>query len=154
MKILAIDPGKTGGIALLGVPNPVADMMPLCGSDIDGKKIADMLRRIQPDLVILEKVHSMPKQGVASTFKFGESYGRIKGILEGLGIPYQLVTPQEWKKHVLKGTKKDKDAAIQHVRRKYPTINLIPPPKRTPQDGIADAVCIAEYGVLMNSKEK
>lgn len=153
MKIMACDPGIKGAFALLGVPKPVADLMPLCGKDIDGKAIADMLRKVKPDLVILEKVHSMPKQGVSSTFKFGESYGRIKGILEGLGIPYQLVTPQAWKKEVLKGTKKDKDAAIQHVRRKYPTINLTPKPKRTPQDGIADAVCIAEYGVLMNHKE-
>jgi len=153
MKILSIDPGLRGGVALLGVSNPVADMLPLCGKDIDGLAIANMLRSTKPDLVILEKVHSMPKQGVASTFKFAEGYGRIKGILEGLGIPYQLVTPQEWKKHVLKGTNKDKDAAIQYVRRKYPTINLMPRRKRTPQDGIADAVCIAEYGMLMNRKD-
>lgn len=68
------------------------------------------------------------------------------GIVEAAGIPYRLVTPQAWKKRVLAGTTKDKDAAISFVRRAYPTIDLTPGKKRTPHDGIADAVCLAEWG--------
>lgn len=144
MKLVAIDSGAKGGFALLGVPNPLGAMMPLIGKEIDCKAIVQMLNNIKPEMVVIEKVHSMPKQGVVSTFKFGMNYGRIIGIVEGLGIPYVLVTPQTWKK-VLAGTAKDKEAAIQYVKAKYPTIQLIPKGRRTPQDGIADAVCIADW---------
>lgn len=153
MKIIGVDAGQKGGIALLGIPEPVALLMPLIGKEIDGKLIAQTFQAEKPDLVILEKVHSMPHHGGKGNFTFGEGYGRIRGILEALEIPYQLVTPQAWKKKVLAGTKKDKEAAIQFVRQKYPMINLMPDRKRTPQDGIADAVCIAEYGMMMNHKE-
>ncbi len=144
MRVIACDVGKKGAFALLGVDNPVADKMPLIGTEIDCKAIAQMLAKVKPDIVVIEKVHSMPKQGVASMFKFGTNYGLLRGIVEGMGIPCVLVTPQTWKK-VLNGTKKDKEAAIQFVRMKYPTIKLIPTGCRVPHDGIADAVCIGDW---------
>lgn len=122
-------------------------MMPLAGGEIDGASLANWLRTIQPKLVIIEKVHAMPKQGVTSMFNFGKGYGTLIGVCEGCGIPFQLVTPQAWKNEVLAGTAKDKDAAINFVRRRYPNINLTPGKTRKPQDGIADAVCMAHYGL-------
>lgn len=144
--IIGIDPGQSGGIAAIDGDASHAVPMPLSGKDIDGHEIAKLLKNLTPSVVILEKVHAMPKQGVSSTFKFGMGFGLVIGVCEALGIPYRLVTPQAWKKAVLAGTTKDKDAAIAFVRRAYPTIDLTPGRKRVPHDGIADAVCIAEYG--------
>ena len=78
--------------------------------------------------------------------------GDLLGILEALGIPYRLVTPQAWKKTVLAGTTKDKSAAVQFCRRAFPGVSLTPGRKRVPHDGMADALCLAEYGRQLMAK--
>jgi len=50
---------------------------------------------------VLERVHSMPAQGVSSTFKLGANYGYWRGVLQGLRIPFREVTPQKWQRAVL-----------------------------------------------------
>jgi len=143
--VVGIDPGQSGGLAVLG-EEPQAMPMPLYGKEIDAQTIAVWLRKQAPHLVVIEQAQSMPKQGLVSTFRFGMHFGVLIGIVETLGLPFRLVRPQVWKQQVLIGTARDKDAAIQHVRRAYPTIDLLPKGKRVPHDGIADAVCIAEWG--------
>jgi len=146
MSIMGIDPGKSGGIASITDGQAAGIPMPLVGKDIDGHELAAILRAAAPELVIIEKVGAMPKQGVTSTFNFGAGYGRLLGVCEALGIPYRLVTPQAWKKRVLAGTAKEKSDAIAFVKRAFPMVDLTPGQKRVPHDGIADAVCLAEYG--------
>lgn len=145
MNVLAVDPGQKGGIAFLTDHHAEAVPMPMVGKDIDVRAIVEILRTKSVELVVLEKVHAMPKQGVSSTFTFGYGVGVIVGIVETIGLPLRWVTPQAWKKIVLAGTGKDKDAAIAHVRQAYPSVSLVPPRCRTPHDGIADAICIAEW---------
>lgn len=147
-----IDPGLSGGFARFhSYPMAVVEAfpMPVKGGEIDAGELGNILldSRVFDDvIVIVEVVHSMPKQGVASTFKFGKGYGKILGMLEALGIHYELVTPQVWKAVVLAGTPKDKDAAVAWCRRAYPAVNLVLPRCQTAHDGMADALCIAEYG--------
>ncbi len=63
-----------------------------------------------------------------------------------LRIPHLAVTPQAWKKAVLAGTARDKAAAIAFATRRFPGVPLLATPRsRTPHDGVADAVCLAEY---------
>ena len=67
-------------------------------------QLADPIDRLYADgvthwVAVIEKVHSMPGQGVASTFKFGMNYGQWIGILTALQIPYEMITPQKWMKH-------------------------------------------------------
>lgn len=146
MNVLGIDPGQKGGIAFITDFHSEAVPMPMIGKDFDVPAIMEIIRTKSVELVVIEKVHGMPGQGVRSTFTFGYGVGVIVGTVETLGLPLRWVTPQAWKKIVLAGTGKDKDAAIAHVRQAYPGVALVPPRCRTPHDGIADAVCIAEYG--------
>jgi len=88
--------------------------------------------------VYLEQVHSMPKQGVASCFDFGKSYGFITGCLTALQMPFELVTPQKWQKALNCQTKGDKNITKSKAQQ------LFPNRKWTHAD--ADAVLIAEYG--------
>ena len=151
---VGIDPGLKGGLAILPgrtyVPK-AAIPMPVLGGEVDGGFVSDWLKGyagLVPagDLMVcIEKVHSMPKQGVASTFKFGKGYGILCGVCSALHIPYVLVTPQAWKKSVLAGTVQGKDEAIAWVRAAHPEIELIQPRCHKPHDGCADAVCIAEF---------
>lgn len=151
--IVGIDPGFKGGIAVIVAGELVAvEVMPVIGTghrQIDGPEIRSVLRNYPAvDLVVLEKVGVHPGEGIVSAFRFGEGVGIIKGVVAALGIPLVNPTPQAWKKVVLAGTAKDKDAAIQHVRSRWPDVRLVPPRCRVPHDGIADSVCLAEFGLL------
>jgi len=126
--------------------------MPMTGNEVNATRVGEWLRTWDHNALVtvwLEKVHSMPKQGVASTFTFGERFGKLKGTIEALYISYQLVTPQAWKKEVLAGTdwKSNKRASAEYVMRAHPDIDMTPGRRRVPHLGIADAVCIAEYGM-------
>lgn len=147
MNLCAVEPGLSGGLAILKDGEVTARPMPLGGKEIDLVLLSQWLKESSPGLVIVEKVHSMPGQGVSSTFKFGQGYGAILGISAALSIPIELVTPQAWKKVVLAGSAKDKDAAIDYCRRAFPQVSLLPGPRcRKPHDGLADALCLLEYG--------
>ena len=149
--VMGIDPGKNGGWALLSRDLKVEryGCMPLVGGEVWVREIADILieYHTQEILVVLEKVASMPGQGVKSVFSFGESYGKLKGMCQTLGIRYEMVIPQTWKRITLQSTKKDKNAAIEFVQRRFPEINLTPGREKKASDGISDAVCMAVWGV-------
>jgi crossover junction endodeoxyribonuclease RuvC len=146
-SLVAIDPGLHGAIACLSPSGAItATPMPLAGKALDLPAIAAIIRDTFPQWVILERVASRPGQGVASTFKFGQGYGSILGIAAAVGVPVELVTPQRWKGVVLHGTAKDKQSAIAYCRRAFPDVSLVPPGCRVPHDGIADALCLLEYG--------
>jgi crossover junction endodeoxyribonuclease RuvC len=148
MNIIAFDPGQKGGIAIHRQGVTAAYPMPMAGKSLDLPSIGpDLVRSHSPDIAIIEKVGAMPGQGVTSTFTFGMGYGQIQGLLAGMGIPIELVQPQIWKKIILAGSPKDKDAAIAYCRRAFPNVPLVMPRCRTPHDGVADALCILQYGI-------
>ena len=153
MIIAGIDPGLDGGIAwILQSSETMTMKMPVVSKRtkakterrLDTKLLISEL--LGTNLVVIERQQAMPKQGVASTFKIGKNYGILLGILAAMEIPFQEVRPQEWKNSVLKGTKKDKGAAIEFCQRRYPEAKLVPIGCRVPHDGLADALCLAHYG--------
>ncbi len=52
-------------------------------------------------VMALEKVYSMPKQGVKGVFSFGMNFGVWQGILAALGTPYFLPGPRDWQKGLI-----------------------------------------------------
>ena len=148
MKVIGIDPGMKGGIAILDTETNQMKAVPtpLIGKEIDYRRVHEALTFYEPSIVVVEKVHAMPGQGVTSMFNFGLSYGAIIALASVSKARLVLVPPQMWKKHVLAGTSKDKDAAIQFCNQTYPSINLVLPRCRKPHDGMADAICMAHYG--------
>jgi crossover junction endodeoxyribonuclease RuvC len=102
--IVGIDPGAKGALAFLDDDGTLLDAqdMPLAGGEVSEALIANALRMRSATFAIahayVERVHSMPKQGVTSTFTFGTGYGLVRGVLAGLGIGVTLVPPQEWKR--------------------------------------------------------
>ena len=155
MIYLGFDPGLSGGCAAIDTATKEVTgfPMPISGGEVDARALGcwiyGLLVRVEfKCIATVEKVHSMPKQGVASTFKFGLGYGKVLGILGAYAVRTELVTPQAWKKVVLAGTKGDKDAAIEWCGRNT-RVALIQTGCRTPHDGVADAICIAEFGVRM-----
>ena len=93
---------------------------------------------------VVEHVGGMPGQSAPASFNFGDNFGFTRGLLTALGIPYELVRPQKWKKEF--SCTSDKNTAIDVAKRLFPGVNL----KRTPRctkddDGHAEALLIAEF---------
>lgn len=149
---VGVDPGLSGAIAAI-TPNGSIHLHDCPVLKVGSKNTYNpagmtmILRQYQdshfPILVGLEKVHSMPGQGVASTFTFGEGYGVWLGILAALNIPHELITPQAWKKSLMDGQLKDKDASRLVAMRLFPEAGKQLQLKR--HHSRADALLIAEF---------
>ncbi len=144
-----IDPGVTGAISIIkdGRPEFVIDMPIMAklvgkGNQVNGAELTTILLYHGVRSVIVEAVHSMPGQGSVSTFNFGYSTGIIHGVLMALQIPFELVTPQKWKKqNSLIG--KDKDAARSLCLTRFPWLSEELRLKK--HHGRADAILIGLY---------
>lgn len=153
MIIVGVDPGLNGGLAAVNTETGAVEVavMPVAGKEIDAAAVYQWIFQqttVEPAVVYLENVHAMPKNGSIAGFKLGEAKGIIEGVVGALGLPLRMVAPQTWKAVVLKGTRKDKAAAVDFCVRAYPSVNLRLDGKKVPHDGLADAICIAEYGWL------
>ncbi|MCJ7828454.1 MAG: hypothetical protein MUP81_01780 [Dehalococcoidia bacterium] len=144
-SIIGIDPGSCGAAVLLREDGStdIARFDQMTQTDI-----ADALREWKADscFAYLEKVHSMPKQGVSSTFKFGLNYGFLIGCLTALKIPYDFVTPNTWQKALSCQSKGDKNVTKAKAQQLFPNLKII--------HTIADALLIAEYGRRKNTFTK
>jgi len=148
--IAGIDPGITGAVAFLKDDLSFAGLfdMPLMNlgkknkQQINDAALAKILiDHPGVDMVYIEEVGPMPKQGVVSMFGFGVSYGMARMGCAALMIPYQLVRPNLWKRTAgILG--RDKDAARTMAQHLYPEAPL----SRKKDVGRADALLIARFG--------
>jgi crossover junction endodeoxyribonuclease RuvC len=144
---IGIDPGAISGA--YAAINHVGELIG-CGDipSMDGRVNASQLRYLikscvstfDTAMIAVESVHSMPKQGIASTAKFMRAVGAIEATAELTHYPFVLVTPQKWKKyHGLIGL--PKTASLDLARAWYPDASL----KRQKDHGRADALLMAVW---------
>ena len=98
MIFIGIDPGKNGGIS-----HHSRDVQAFSFANKTNMDIYHLLKECCAGMftiAMIEKVHSMPKQGVASSFTFGKGYGFLLGCLTALEIPFEYVTPQKWQRYL------------------------------------------------------
>ena len=62
MRVIAIDPGMKGGIAILDTETNQMKAVPtpLIGKEIDYRRVHEALAFYEPSIVVVEKVHAMP----------------------------------------------------------------------------------------------
>jgi hypothetical protein len=144
--IVGIDPGASGALAFLFAGNREtvsAHDMPLVDGKVCAATLADQLRVMKPDVAFIEYVASRPKQGVASAFNFGVSFGVAKGVVLALGVPLHIVTPGIWKRHFSLNSEKEKSRAL--ALQTWPSrADLF---KRKKDENRAEAALIALYGL-------
>jgi crossover junction endodeoxyribonuclease RuvC len=143
--ILGADPGLSGAVAFFFAEHPeliAVEDVPTVDGSIDVATLTMRIRQMSPDIAIIERVAAMPKQGVASTFKFGASYGALLGVIGALGIPSQLVTPTKWKRHFNLDADKEKARAL--ALRLWPARAELFGRKR--DHGRAEAALLARWG--------
>jgi len=158
---LGIDPGLHGAIAIFDplkrFPVAVLDM-PLVKATKKSKarinkvELASIFDRHAKTIkrVVLEDVHSMPGQGISSTFKFGHGVGILEGVIASLKLDLLKVTPAVWKKQFQLGKNKT-DSRMK-------TIELFPLHAdlfaRAKDDGRSEALLLAVYGHLRDAWEQ
>lgn len=160
-KILGIDPGLSGALALY---TPATDASPVGIEVIDmptheitvnkrKKKAIDLyalatwldVRRADIRFAVIEDVHSMPAQGVTSSFNFGFAAGSVQGAVAANLIPMRLVRPSTWKANM--GLTADKDSSRRLASQKFPAFAALW--ARKMDDGRAEAVLLAVFGLTL-----
>lgn len=134
---IGIDPGASGAIAIIHQSGNVNWIK----NDSTEHELAEWLQDCASAFdcfAIIEQVSAMPKQGVASTFKFGRSFGFLIGLLTALRVPYESHRPQAWQKHMRCMTKGDKNVSKAAAQRLWPATKIT--------HANADALLIAEFG--------
>ena len=137
MIYVGIDPGVTGGLAWVDSGGGEMEASALPKTETDIWWLFHALPTAPQRYCLIEKVHSMPAQGVASSFKFGRNYGFLRGLLVALKIPFDEVIPQRWQKAMGCLSGGDKNVTKQKAQQLFPGIKVT--------HATADALLIAEY---------
>jgi crossover junction endodeoxyribonuclease RuvC len=134
--VVGIDPGWSGGVAVISSGRAEAEGF----CRMTERDILDTLKEylMFADVCFVERVHSMPRQGVASSFKFGHIYGFLRACVMSSDIPIYDVTPQKWQKTLGCLSGGDKNVTKSKAQQLYPNLKIT--------HAIADAILIAEYG--------
>jgi len=159
MQIIGVDPGLSGGIAVLtggGALVNIFDMPTVVLVKGKKKKNVYDLASIEKvfsssiekvDQVCMEKMQTMPP-GFRAQASFGLGYcqGLFEGLLVAKRIRYELVIPKTWQKHFgITGAKGDKKVQSYMVATKlFPKAELSGP-RGGKKDGRSDALLIAEW---------
>ena len=145
-KILGIDPGKQGALALLDGQGNFIDMkdMPIIKVgkrvEVDPVGITAIIDAWGPTFAVVEQ--QGPRRGSGggvATFSLGRNYGSLTAALSIAKVAWVAVTPLTWKKRM--GVTKEKATSEAAVRRRFPQVKC----KRHDH---AEALLIAEYGRL------
>ena len=153
MKIIGIDPGLSGGIAILE-NNKIEEIydMPVMPEGKKNKRqlnsaqlvklLKDNISKNEEISVVIEQVNAMPGQGVTSMFNFGQTFGAIKGVCAALELPIFFVRPSKWKKH-FELINSSKDSSRTKAIEMYPTLSNQLAKKKDVNK--SDAILIARF---------
>lgn len=177
MRILGIDPGKSGAAAVLDGGRVLdAIDIPLADDEVDVLALADWIQLMKPEQAWIELVHPMPSavgteivagfgpidterrsMGASSAFYYGGAVYAIRATVTLCGVKRSLVTPGVWKKHFgLKGGKHT-TAAQRKEQSRLRALEMWPQAAgllaRKRDAGRAEAMLIAKYGAFGSKVE-
>ena len=153
MKIIGIDPGLSGAIAILE-NNKVLNIfdIPVMSEGKKNKRqlnsallvnlIKENINKEEEVAVVVEQVNAMPGQGVTSMFNFGQTFGALKGICAALELPIFFVRPSKWKKY-FELINSSKDATRTKAIEMYPKLSSQLSKKKDVNK--SDAILIARF---------
>ena len=181
MYVLGIDPGLSGGLCILNESGIVEVIrMPTCkrpnrkGNYIDLEKIYSFITKYNDrsedseewiDSIYVERQFILRSQGMSS----GSKTMYQSGLLYGLCYPecnsLNEINAKDWQKCIFDQVDEDniiqynydnktKLKAIAYVEQTYGGQYLFYSKRQTkPSDGLADAICIASYGLQLRTKK-
>lgn len=159
MRILGVDPGGTGALALLDGPGLVyVEDMPVFivkrgkgnKPELNVPALVELLKAWRPEVVWFERVGGMDGQSASAAFNFGRVAGAAEGVARATGARFEMESPHLWKKE-MRLTGKSKDDARAMATARWPAHAGDFRLKK--HDGRAEAALIAEYGRRQLHKE-
>jgi hypothetical protein len=145
--VIGIDPGSASGAVAWVHPDGQAAVsdLPLIAGALDPHALRTLLLDTPEPAtaVYVEHVSAMPRQGLASTFKFGRAVGAIWATVQLTGLRLELVTPTEWKRWHRIGPEKEQARAL--AIRRFPA--LASDMARKKDADRAEAALIADFGL-------
>jgi crossover junction endodeoxyribonuclease RuvC len=161
MRYLGIDPGLAGGLAIVEAIDGTAPALveaidiPVIGSGakqrVDAIAIKKFIAKHEPALALIERAGVMPKQGVASGFKYGRAAGALEAVVALCAVPIEIVEPSVWKR-TFKLRGQDKEGARQLALQTFPGAHASFARKRDHQR--AEAALIALYGARQRAMRR
>ena len=150
MRILGVDPGVSGGLAVVEITDGAAPVLvecvdiPVVGTNakerVDVATIRNFIEQHKPIRALIERAQAMPKQGASSGFKYGRAVGAIEATIALCSIPVEIVEPTAWKRF-WKLPGKDKESGRQKALQLFPTAHAALARKK--DHGRAEASLIA-----------
>ena len=143
-RYIGIDPGKHGGIAVMGADGEVLDVVKMPETPQD---LLDFLEQYKDDsFCTLERVGGMPGNGGSAMFNFGKGYGHLQMALLALHIPTEDVTPNKWEKTYQLGSSGKYTKTEWKNRLKAKAQQMFPHLGKKITLATCDALLICEYG--------
>ena len=147
-RYIGIDPGKHGGIAVMGADGEVLDVVKMLETPQD---LLDFLEQYKDDsFCTLERVGGMPGNGGSAMFNFGKGYGHLQMALLALHIPTEDVTPNKWEKTYQLGSSGKYTKTEWKNRLKAKAQQMFPHLGKKITLATCDALLICEYGRRQN----
>jgi crossover junction endodeoxyribonuclease RuvC len=158
--VVGVDPGLSGALAALDENSRLIKIWDVPSITVKrGKKhrrviqtaiLAGIFREIHamqvPTLIALEFVRSMPNQGIAGAFTFGQGFGMMEMGAAAFELPIEYITPVKWKKAMLAaGSGTDKQASIVRALQVCPAAAPYLTLKR--HEGRAEAILLATFAL-------
>jgi hypothetical protein len=151
MTIIAIDPGKSGGIAIHYEDETRAPKMP------DTLKAIAELVNFTPDLPTVAYVEHVPVfvpcARPKNMFRLGENFGAIQGVLAATSIRTILVRPAKWQAFYALGKRSQcssdsewKNKLKVEAQRRFPKLNVTL--------ATADALLLLDYAMRQEQTPK
>jgi hypothetical protein len=147
MRYLGIDPGKSGGIAVIGhsgevhvllaMPDTEKDIRVLLASISCEGNVTALIEKIQPFARFDGSGNRVIVSGLS---KLSQNYGFLRGVLTCCDVPFDEIPPDKWRK--LAGIEKGGD----YKDKKQKAQQLYPGAKIT--NMTADALLIAHVAMM------
>ena len=141
MKILGIDPGKQGAIALFDKQDRRVQTFDMPDTTLGLHELLSSMPVVH--VCVLEKPFYPQMIGITNAVKIAEAFGIIKGALAWLSIPTQEARPSEWKKAL--NLNSSKSASREKASQMFP--DDAGQWARVKDDGRAEAALLAWYGL-------
>ncbi len=143
--VLGIDPGSASGCLAYISPGFIGTW-PI--GDLTERELADLVLALAKSarLAIIEQVGAMPKQGIASAFKFGRNYGALRALLAASGVVWVEVLPAKWQREIGCAPRAGKAKGDHKRALRALAQQLFPSAKVRAVE--ADALLLAQWGVI------
>ena len=152
-RVLGIDPGLKGALAWVNLSGSLIEVedMPLVDNEVNAKLLANLIVGYgRLECAVVERQQSMPKQGVASSFKTGVGYGIIIGCLAALNVPTFFQSSTQWKKRL--HLTSDKELSRKRALERWPNdADLF---KLKKYEGRAEAALLAVSWIMSEERQQ